>query len=144
MGIQQNFSTYNEFNPSSGTATYNSLIIEGLYNTTGTYSGIIRGLYYNPITTSLTGASHRAIETTSGNVLIGTTSGSLGVGANTTINSNSILDVTSTSKGMLPPRMTTAQRDAVTWVAGDAGMMIYNTTTNKHQGWNGTTWNDFY
>jgi len=37
--------------------------------------------------------------------------------------------------------MTTAQRDLITPVAG---MVIYNTTTNKHQGYNGTTWNDFY
>lgn len=40
--------------------------------------------------------------------------------------------------------MTTTQRDAVTWVAGDEGMIIFNTTTKKHQGWDGTTWNDFY
>lgn len=57
---------------------------------------------------------------------------------------NAQLTVSSTSKGFMPPVMTTTQRDAVTWVAGDAGMVIYNSTTNKHQGWNGTTWNDFY
>ena len=40
-----------------------------------------------------------------------------------------------------PPVMTTTQRDALTAVAGDT---IYNSTTNKHQGYNGTIWNDFY
>jgi hypothetical protein len=30
---------------------------------------------------------------------------------------------------------------SVTPVAGD---MRYNTSTNKHQGYNGTSWNDFY
>jgi len=38
--------------------------------------------------------------------------------------------------------MTTTQRDAIS--SPTAGMMIYNTTVNKHQGYNGTTWNDFY
>ncbi len=59
-------------------------------------------------------------------------------------NSNASLHLQSTSKGFLPNVLTTAQRDAVSWVAGDAGMIIYNSTTNKHQGWNGTTWNDMY
>lgn len=36
--------------------------------------------------------------------------------------------------------MTTAQRDAVTWVAGDEGMMIFNTTLVKLQVWNGAAW----
>lgn len=61
-----------------------------------------------------------------------------------TINARSQLHLQSTSKGFLPNVLTTAQRDAVSWVAGDAGMIIYNSTTNKHQGWNGTTWNDMY
>lgn len=38
--------------------------------------------------------------------------------------------------------MTTTQRDAIS--SPTAGMMIYNTTVNKHQGYNGATWNDFY
>lgn len=55
---------------------------------------------------------------------------------------SAILDVRSTTQGFLPPRMTTAQRDAISSPA--TGLIIYNTTTNKHQGYNGTTWNDFY
>ncbi len=39
------------------------------------------------------------------------------------------LDVVSTTKGFLPPRMTDAQRDAISTPAD--GLMIYNTTTNK-------------
>jgi len=38
--------------------------------------------------------------------------------------------------------MTTTQRDAIS--SPTAGMMVYNTTVNKHQGYNGTSWNDFY
>lgn len=40
-----------------------------------------------------------------------------------------------------PPQLTTTERDALDAVAGD---FIYNTTTNKHQGYNGSTWNDCY
>ena len=42
---------------------------------------------------------------------------------------------------MIPGSFTTSERNALTPVAG---MMIYNTTDNKHQGYNGSTWNDFY
>lgn len=40
---------------------------------------------------------------------------------------SAILDLESTDKGFLPPRMTTAQRDAITSPA--EGMVIYNTST---------------
>jgi hypothetical protein len=66
----------------------------------------------------------------------------LKVGATTTQNASAVLDVESTTRGFLPPRMTTAQRDLIATPA--AGLVIYNTSTNKHQGYNGTTWNDFY
>ena len=57
-------------------------------------------------------------------------------------NASATLDVQGTTGGFLPPRLTTTQRDAIASPA--AGLVIYNTTTNKHQGYNGTTWNDFY
>ena len=58
------------------------------------------------------------------------------------LNASAQLQVQSTTKGFLPPRMTTAQRDLISSPA--AGLIIYNTSTNKHQGYNGSTWNDFY
>lgn len=88
-----------------------------------------------------TGIALRAGST----IQIYTTAAGTQIASNATnANARAQLDVVSTSKGFLPPRMTTAQRDAVSWITDDAGMVIYNTTTNKHQGWNGTTWNDFY
>ena len=72
----------------------------------------------------------------------GTTAGvGIEIAGTPTIDASAILTLTSTSKGFLPPRMTTAQRDAITSPA--LGLMIYNTSTNKHQGYNGT-WNDLY
>ena len=41
---------------------------------------------------------------------------------------NAALDVTSTTQGFLPPRMTTTQRDAISLPA--VGLVIFNTTTN--------------
>ena len=48
------------------------------------------------------------------------------------------LDVTSTTKGFLPPRMTTSDRDAI--VSPAAGFIIYNTTISGLQIYSGSTW----
>lgn len=48
------------------------------------------------------------------------------------------LDVSSTTKGFLPPRMTTTQRDDI--VNPAAGLVIYNTTDNTLQIRTSTTW----
>ncbi len=57
-------------------------------------------------------------------LLGGTASAQIGIGT-TTPNASAALDVSSTSKGLLIPRLTTAQRDAI--VAPATGLMIYNT-----------------
>lgn len=62
-----------------------------------------------------------------GNVSIGTT----------TPNAAALLQLDSTTRGFLPPRMDTTQRDAISAVAG---LMIYNTSTNKLNFYNGSTW----
>jgi hypothetical protein len=72
--------------------------------------------------------SEVARVTTGGNVGIGTTAPAV----------SALLDVTSTTKGMLPPRLTTAQRDAIASPA--AGLTAYNTTTNALNVFNGTAW----
>jgi hypothetical protein len=48
------------------------------------------------------------------------------------------LEVVSTSKGFLPPRMTTTQRNAISSPA--AGLMVYDTTLNAMFYFNGTIW----
>lgn len=53
---------------------------------------------------------------------------SVGIGT-TTPNSSALLDITSTTKGLLMPRMTTAQRNAI--VSPADGLLIYNTTTDE-------------
>jgi uncharacterized protein (TIGR02145 family) len=64
----------------------------------------------------------------------------VGIGTNTP-NSSALLDVTSTSQGFLPPRMTEAQRNAI--VNPAAGLIVYCTdcgTNGEWQGYNGTSW----
>jgi hypothetical protein len=56
----------------------------------------------------------------------------------TTIDASAIFQVNSTTKGFLPPRMTTTQRDAI--VSPATGLRIYNTTTNTNDTYNGTVW----
>ena len=71
------------WSPSSGNATYNLFSVVPVINTSGTYSGIVRGYFYNPTLTSVTGVSHRAFENVSGDVLLGTTSGNVAIGTST-------------------------------------------------------------
>ena len=68
-------------------------------------------------------------------------SGTVNIGTNTSV-TTAALQVSSTTQGFLPPVMTTTQRIAI--VTPAAGLIVYDTTDNKHYGYNGTTWNAFY
>jgi hypothetical protein len=61
-------------------------------------------------------------------------SGSVGIG---TTNPQGALDVNSTTGAFIVPRMTTAQRDALTAVNG---MIIYNTTNNQFNFYENGAW----
>lgn len=63
----------------------------------------------------------------------------LGIKAtNTPPHPSAMLDVESTTKGLLIPRMTTAQRTGITSPA--AGLHIYDTDTKSDWYWDGTAW----
>jgi hypothetical protein len=66
--------------------------------------------------------------TTSGKILVGTD----------IIDSSAILKIESTTQGILPPRLTTAERNAIGSPA--TGLMIYNTDNLRIEAYNGTTW----
>lgn len=70
------------------------------------------------------------------NQMVLDSSGHIGIGTSSP-NSSSILDLTSTTGALLLPRMTTTQRNALT---ATNGMLIYNTTDNKLQGYEGGAW----
>jgi len=54
---------------------------------------------------------------------------------------SAILQADSTTKGFLPPRMTTTQKNAIGTPA--AGLQVYDTTLNQMSYYNGTTWVNF-
>jgi hypothetical protein len=65
-----------------------------------------------------------------------TNGGNVGIGG--TPNANAILDVQSTTKAFMPPRMTTAQKNAI--ASPTAGMVVYDSTLNKLCVYTGAAW----
>ena len=63
--------------------------------------------------------------------------GSVGIGT-ANPNASAILDISSTTKAFIPPRMTTAQKNAISSPA--AGMLVYDTTEASLYTHNGSTW----
>jgi hypothetical protein len=61
------------------------------------------------------------------------------VGINTpTPEPSSALDISSTTQGFLPPRMSEGDRDLI--LSPAVGLLIYNTTTNRLNYYDGTSW----
>jgi hypothetical protein len=69
-------------NHTTATNTLNQLSITPIINNTGG-TNTNRGIFYNPTLTSLTGTTHNAIETVTGNLCFGTTSGNVLIGTAT-------------------------------------------------------------
>ena len=67
-----------------------------------------------------------------------------GIGVNTNANNNSSaqFQIDATTRGFLPPRMTTTQKNAIATPA--SGLVVYDSTTNKLCCYNGSTWNDLF
>ena len=103
----------NSFAPTSGTATYNALVINPTINQTGGANGITRGIFINPTLTAA--ADWRGLEISAGGAYINTTS----------VQASAILQADSTTKGFLPPRMTAVQRAAIASPA--EGLIVYQT-----------------
>lgn len=134
------------FQPTSGTAAFIFQTINGVINQTGGANGITRGLRITPTLTSA--ADWRSIEydNNSGWGIYGSGTaknyieGSVSIGSSIT-NSGAKLEVKSTTGIMVPPNMTSTQRDAI---ASPPNGIIYNTTTGKFQGYAASTWVDLH
>jgi hypothetical protein len=72
-----------------------------------------------------------AMHTVTGGTIIGGTS-------RNDLNASAQLQVQSTTKGFLPPRMTTTQKNAIASPA--TGLQVYDTTLNRPCFYDGTTW----
>jgi hypothetical protein len=81
--------------------------------------------------TTIIGNSSTVTTAIRGRVLIGTT----------TVDASAALNITSTTQGVLFPRMTTTQKLAIGSPA--AGLQVYDTTLNQMSYFNGTTWVNF-
>jgi hypothetical protein len=77
-----------------------------------------------------------AISVTGGGII-----NPIAVGATAVTLACAMLEVRSTSKGVVFPRMTTAQKLAIT--APVAGLQVYDLTLNKMSYYNGSTWVNF-
>jgi hypothetical protein len=62
----------------------------------------------------------------------------MSIGTTADPSSKAVIDAVSTTKGMLDPRMTTTQRDAITSVP--EALRLYNTTTHHPNFYNGSSW----
>ena len=88
------------FKSPNSTWTFNNLEITSGY-VNGGMNVTVRGIYYNPDVSSLTGTyTHRAIQTVTGDVLFGTTSGVVGIGTtNLSTEANLYLGAKGTTEG---------------------------------------------
>ncbi|MCP4089744.1 MAG: hypothetical protein GY746_08110, partial [Gammaproteobacteria bacterium] len=86
----------------------------------------------SPLLLQTDGTTRIYVDDVTGNVGVGTISP----------NTSSILDVTSTEKGILIPRMTNAQISTFgsTLGASDKGMIVFNADDIKQEYWDGTAW----
>jgi hypothetical protein len=122
--------------PSSGTATYNLFSVLPSINTSGTYAGIVRGFYYSPTLTSITGVTHRAIETVTGDVIFGSTSGNVGIGTTTFLGKFQVGSGSAT-------QFQVASSGASIYVGPSSGNYNMNITTNTIQSSNSGTTNTY-
>lgn len=70
-------------------------------------------------------------------IIVPTNGGRIGFGTSAP-DASAKLDISSSTSGLLPPRMNSTQRDAISSPA--SGLTIYNTTTSALEFYNGTIW----
>ena len=131
------FTVYNASSTQHGTI-FGGDYASGAFRSVGTSAATIERNVGNLIFSANTGLSGSYASFTPNNIMtVSGANSNVGIGT-TTPSSKAILDLTSTTKGLLLPRMTTTQRDAIT--SPDAGLIIYNTTSNKLNFYNGSAW----
>jgi hypothetical protein len=97
------------------------------------------GIFGNPntATNELYGNTNSILSFKDGEILIKNANNGATIN-----NPSAILTIDSTTKGVLFPRMTTTQKNAIASPA--AGLVVYDSTTNKLCCYDGSTWNDLF
>lgn len=123
-----------DMEPSTGSA---NIEVRWLINTITT--GSVAHNFYLP---NGSFAHNASIGSQGANTYFCANNGRMGVGTSS-IDASAMLEVDSTTGGFLFPRMTTAQRDALS--SPTNGLTVFNTTTQKLQvRHSGTTWADLH
>lgn len=120
------------FAVSSGTASFTPLLINTIYNTTGTYSGTVIGIDYNPTLTSTVGMTHYAMRINSGVVAFKGSSTTSIIGASPT---GSLLYIDTALHCNLV-KFTTATSNSTTasYIQGNGGNMTFNSRPSVTSG----------
>ena len=87
-------------------------------------------------TANITGNAQCGSLSVIGDVTVDST---VGIG-DSTVDASAQLEMTSTTLGFLPPRMTTIQRDAITSGSPATGLVVYDTTENTICYYDGSIW----
>jgi hypothetical protein len=103
--------------------------------TTGTNYGA-QGVANGSGATRNIGGYFRSVNATDNHAIV-TDGGNVGIGT-TTPSSKAALEISSTTQGWLPPRMTTTQRDAIS--SPPEGLTVYDLTEHKWSTYNGSSW----
>lgn len=153
-GTLGHFLSTASFSPSSGNASHANFVADGTINQSGTASGITRGGHIKITLANAvdyrgwelemgtnTGYGYRQNGANAKNAFQGS-----GIfGSISAPNNSAVLELSSTTKGFLPTRMTGVQAEAIATPA--EGLMIYATdgsgvtiTTKGWWGYDGSTW----
>lgn len=93
--------------------------------------------FYNGTVWTRIGTGATNTWTANGNNIYNSNAGNVGIGTGSP-NSNAVLDINSSTKGVLFPRMTTAQRLSI--VLPPNGLVVYDTGKNELYHYAGTVW----
>jgi hypothetical protein len=112
----------------SGTASVSVVQISPYITATGSGTNLLLDVGTNSAIVGTGTHTSKFVVTTDGNVGVGTAAP----------NANAILDLTSTTKAFMPPRMTTTEKLAI--ATPTAGMVVYDNTLNALSTYNGVSW----
>jgi hypothetical protein len=121
---------------SAGTELFRVYDNTGIVGAGARFGDVIVGNYV------FNGTNIREISVNANALAMQATQGTGVVMGTTTLDPSAFLQVNSTTRGFLPPRMTTLQKNGIT--SAVAGLVLYDSTTNKLQCYNGSTWNDLF